>query len=205
MSNSITTVGVSFGRNLVGIVTRPYETCRRIVEHGNIGEFAFVVALILCYLLTVSLVKQSLFEPFLLSRQFITLASATGLTLILAVSLFWGVGRLLRATTNLRGLIVGWGYSMIPTLLWFWITLLLYIILPPPRTTRFFGVAFSIVYLIVSAILLFWKVILSYLTLRFAFRMDLVKIVLLSAIVLPILGFYTVGMYRLGIFRIPFI
>jgi len=205
MVQHITASGIAFGRNLVGIITRPYETYRRIVGRGTLWELVYIGVILVLYFATAAIVKTSLFRPFLLTRQFVLLGAATAVTFLLAVSLFWQVGRWFGAKGNFRGLILGWGYSLVPTLVWFWMTSLLYVALPPPRTTSLLGIVFSIVYLLISATLLFWKIILSYLTLRFGLRLDIVKIIGVSAIVLPILVAYSYGMYRLGIFRIPFI
>jgi hypothetical protein len=197
--------GIMFGRNVWGIISRPYEAYRRIILHSSMGELIYVALALVLYFITASIVKTSLFRPFLMTRQFITLASATALTFLLVVSLFYVVGRWAGGKGEWRGLALGWGYSLIPTVTWFWMTSLLYVLLPPPRTESFQGVSFSIVYLLVSAVLLFWKIILSYLTLRFGLRLDLGKIVLVCGIVFPILGLYSFYMYRLGIFRVPFL
>jgi len=197
--------GVVFGRNMVGIITRPYETYRRIVAQGTLWELAYIGFLLVLYFATAAIVKTSLFRPFLLTRQFILLGTAAGVTFLFTVSLFWQVGRLFGAKGNLQGLLLGWGYSLVPTAVWFWMTSLLYVIVPPPRTTSALGIVFSIVFLLTSATLFFWKIILSYLTLRFGLRLDMLRIVAVSVVVLPILAAYSFGMYRLGIFRIPFI
>lgn len=194
-----------FLRSFIGLITRPYETCRTIVERAGVSELVYIAFLLALYFATSSIVKVAAFRPFLLTRQFIVLAAATALTYILAVSLFWTAGKLVGAEGKLKGLAVSWGYSLIPTLVWFFATSLLYVILPPPRTTSFAGMLFSILFLIFSATLFFWKATLAYLTLRFGLRLDLGKILIVFAITIPILGLYSVGMYRLGIFRIPFL
>jgi cation transporter-like permease len=197
--------GIAFGQNIVGIITRPYETYRRIVNKGSLWETVYIGICLALYFLTAAMVKTSLFRPFLMTRQFFLLATAAIATFLLAVFLFWQVGHLFGAKENSRGFILGWAYSLVPTLVWFLMTSLLFVALPPPRTTSIPGVMFSIVYLLISATLLFWKMILAFLSLRFGLRLDLGRIIAVCAIVLPILGAYSFGMYRLGIFRIPFI
>lgn len=196
---------VTFGRMAAGIINRPYETYRHIVDRANLQELGIIGLITWIYFIVASLVKTSLFRPFLLTHQLVVLMTATILTYCVAVGLFWLTGMLLGAKGNLRGFAVGWGYTLLPTLGWFLMTSLLYVLIPPPRTTSIQGVIFSMVYLLFTIILLFWKVTLSYLALRFGLRLDLMKILLMSLIVLPILGLYSLGMYRLGIFRIPFI
>jgi hypothetical protein len=205
MGQEMLTAGLSFARNCVGIITRPYETYRRLVQHGSLWELGYIAILLSLYFFVASIVKTSLFRPFLMTRQFIVLGSATGLTFLLVVALFVWVGRRVGAQGTFRQVALGWGYSLLPTLTWFWMTSLLYVLLPPPRTTSALGITFSIVYLLISATLLFWKVILSYLALRFGLRLDLGKILLVCSIVLPLLSAYSVLTYKLGIFRVPFL
>ena len=205
METSLIVALVAFGRNVVGLVTRPYETCRRIVDRGGFGELVYLAILLSVYFAFASFVKVAAFRPFLLSRQFIVLAAATGTTYILTVALFWTAGKLVGAQGKLKGFAVSWGYSLLATLTWFLATSILYVILPPPRTTSTAGVAFSILFLIFSATLLFWKATIAYLTLRFGLRLNLGKILVVFALTLPVLGLYSYGMYTFGIFRIPFI
>jgi hypothetical protein len=205
METSLIVALVAFGRNIIGLVTRPYETCRRIVDRGGAGELLYVAIVLSVYFAFVSIMKVAAFRPFLLSRQFIVLAAATGVTYILAVTLFWTAGKLVSAQGKLKGLAVLWGYSLLPTLLWFLTTSVLYVILPPPRTTSAAGVAFSILFLIFSATLFFWKATIAYLTLRFGLRLNLGKILIVFVLTLPVLVLYSYCLYRLGIFRIPFL
>jgi hypothetical protein len=205
METSLIVALVDFGRNVVGLVTRPYETSRRIVDHGGFGELVYVAILLTIYFAFASLVKVAAFRPFLLSRQFIVLASATGATYLFTVALFWTAGKLVGAQGKLKGFAVSWGYSLLPTLTWFLATSILYVILPPPRTTSAAGIAFSILFLIFSVTLFFWKATIAYLTLRFGLRLNLGKIFVVLALTVPVLGLYSYGMYRLGIFRIPFL
>jgi len=205
MGKQLAASGIAFGQHMVGIITRPYETYRRIVNKGSLWEMAYIGMCLALYFATAAMVKTSLFRPFLLTRQFVLLGTAATATFLLTVILFWQVGRLCGAEGKLQGFMLGWAYSLVPTLVWFLMTSLLYVALPPPRTTSAPGVIFSIVYLLISATLFFWKIILAFLSLRFGLRLEIGKIIGVSAIVLPILGLYSFGMYRLGIFRIPFI
>jgi hypothetical protein len=205
MADALIVSGISFCRHVIGIITRPYETYRRIVSKGTPWELAYIAACIGAYLAMATVIKNPFFRPFLLTRRFVVLALAVACSFCFVVSCFAVAGRLLKSGGKLRGLALGWAYTLIPTLVWFWVTSLLYVLVPPPRTTSFLGIAFSIVYLLFSATMFFWKIILSYLTVRFALRLDLAKIVITWAVVFPVLGLYSVAMYRLGIFKIPFI
>jgi hypothetical protein len=205
METSLIAALVGFGRNVIGLVTRPYETCRRIVEKENPLELIYVGAVLALYFILASLVKIAAFRPFLLTRQFMVLAGAVGVTYCLAVLLFWMAGRLVGSGGKLKGLAVLWGYSLIPTVIWFFVTSLLYVLLPPPRTASVQGILFSVLFLVFSVTLFLWKATITYLSLRFGLRLGLGKILVVLALSLPVLAVYSFGMYRLGIFKIPFI
>lgn len=205
METSLIVALVAFGRNIIGLVTRPYETCRRIAESGSLMELLFVGIVLALYFVLAALVKVASFHPFLLTRQFFVLAAAAGATYGLVVVLFWGIGHLVGGSGKFRSLALLWGYSLIPTTVWFFVTSVLYVLLPPPRTTSFQGILFSLLFLIFSTTLLFWKVTIMYLSLRFSLRLGLGKILLVLLPAFPLLALYSFGMYRIGIFRIPFL
>ncbi len=192
-------------RSLVGLVVRPYETVRSIASRANVWELTVVAVLLAFYFSLASLVHIAAFRPFLLTREFIKLAGASALTYGVAVVVFWISGRVVGAAGRLAGLAAAWGYSLIPTFVWFITTSLLYVIIPPPRTTSLQGVAFSILFLVFSVTLLFWKATIGYLALRFGLKLDLGKILIVAGIAVPVLAFWSYGLYRLGIFRVPFI
>lgn len=196
---------ISFGRNAIGLVLRPYETMRRIVDRGSLYELPFIALLLAVYFALASLVKTAAFRPYLLTRQFVHLGGATAITFMLVITLLWVVGRLVGGRGSKRGVVLAWAYTLLPTTAWFFITSLLYVIIPPPRTTSPQGVAFSLLYLVFSATLLYWKLSLGYLTLRFGLKLDLPRIVVVLAIVVPLMGLYSIGMYMLGIFKVPFL
>lgn len=205
MVDSLLVGALTFGRTIVGIIFRPYETYRRITHKGTLWELPHIAAVLAAYFVIASLVKTSAFRPFLLTKQFIVLAGATAATFLLAVGLLWVVGKLVGGKGELGKLSLAWAYTLIPTMVWFLATSLLYVILPPPRTERWQGVAFSLLYLIFSATLFFWKGMLAYLTMRFGLKLDLPKILVVVAVSAPVFGIYSFIMYRLGIFKVPFL
>lgn len=205
MVDQLLVAGVSFGRNCIGIVTRPYVTYRRIVERGNIWELPYLTLLLVCYFAIASAVKTPSFRPFLLTKQFLTLSFAASSLSILAITLLWHVGKAIGGKGSAKGFAVGWAYTLVPTVVWFFSTSILYVVLPPPRTTSVAGIAFSLLFLVFSITLLFWKITLSYLALRFGLRLGLYKIFLVTIIVGPLLGFYSIWMYRVGILKVPFL
>lgn len=196
---------VAFGRTVLGLVTRPYETYRRIIKHGKIGELVFIAAAMAFYFSLASLVKVASFRPFLLTQQFVLLFFAAISGVFISVGCIYVASRLLRVRTALATVLIAWSYTLIPTILWFFTTSLLYVILPPPRTTSALGVTFSLLFLIFSATLLWWKVTLCYLTLRFSLKLNLAKSVLVALLCAPVLAWWAVGMYRWGVFKVPFL
>lgn len=205
MINQLFVAAISFGKNTVGVVTRPYATYRTIVESANLRELPSIAGLIAGYFAIASLVKVAAFRPFLLTREFMVLLGASVISYAFVVTLLWIAGRLVGGRGTLAGLASAWGYTLLPTVIWFFTTSALFVALPPPRTTSMAGIVFSGLFLVFSVMLLFWKLMLGYLTLRFGLKLDLVRILVVAGIVVPILGIYSVGMYRIGIFRVPFI
>lgn len=196
---------VAFGRTVTGLITRPYETYRRIIKHGKAGELVFVAAAMVLYFSLASLVKIASFRPFLLTQQFALLFWAATSGVLLSVGCIYVASKLLRVKTAFVTILLAWSYTLIPTILWFLTTSLLYLILPPPRTTSVLGVMFSLLFLIFSATLLWWKVTLCYLTLRFSLKLDLVKSVVVALLCAPVLAWWTIYMYRWGVFKVPFL
>ncbi len=205
MGDQLLVASVAFGRHMVGLMTRPYETMRRIIDRGNAWDLAFIAAFVAGYFSLASFVKTAAFRPFLLTRQFVVLFAAAVVSYGVAVGLWWLLGRAIHAGGTLKRFAIGWGYTLVPTTYWFLVTSLLYIVIPPPRTTSTKGILFSMLYLVFSATLLTWKTMLCYLALRFGMRLTLGNILFVSAVGLPALGIYSIGMYQLGIFRIPFL
>jgi len=195
----------SFVRSLIGIIVRPYETYRKIIHHGTLYELLPIGVLLSLYFAVNAVVKTAAFRPFTMTRHFVKTSVAAFVTACIVSIVLWGIGKVLGGKGEYRRFAVGWAYTLVPTVCWFFLTSLLYVVLPPPRTTNPTGIAFSLVFLTLSTILLFWKIILSYLALRFGLKLDLKRIFGILLISSPIFALYSVGMYRLGIFRVPFI
>jgi hypothetical protein len=205
ISVSLVSGFVGFTQNLVGIVVKPYESYRRIIKSQNIWELGYIALLLIVYFATASMVKTAAFRPFLLTKQFVILGSAVASMTLVISYIFWQISVWFKGVGKYSTFAIGWAYTLIPTLLWFWITSILYIVLPPPRTTSPLGVIFSVIYLIFSATLFYWKIILCYLTLRFSMRMDLKSIILTVVSASPLIVGYSYLMYKLNIFKVPFI
>lgn len=205
MVDNLLAGGVAFIRNTAGLVTRPYETYRRIVEHGTLWELPFIGILVGLYLAIASVVRTSAFRPFLLTKHFVTLGVSAVITCLFVVILAWISGKIVGSKGSVSRIGLAWSYTLVPTVVWFLVTSLLYILLPPPRTTSFAGVAFSLLFLVFSVTLFFWKGMLAYLTLRFALKLDLKNIILVTALSAPFIAMYSLVMYKFGIFKVPFL
>jgi hypothetical protein len=197
--------GVLFVRSIIGIVIRPYESYRRISNKPHSLEILYVLLLVSAYFALASIVRISAFRPYLLTKQFILLCSGMGLGYIISVIGIDWIARKFHPVLELFSFSIGWAYTLIPTVVWFLFTSILYVILPPPRTERMEGILFSIVYLCISSILLFWKIQLGYLAIRFSYKLDAIKIGIILFCMLPAWGIFAFGMYHMGIFRIPFL
>jgi hypothetical protein len=98
-----------------------------------------------------------------------------------------------------------WTYTLLPTLIWFYSTLLFYFLIPPPRTTSLLGKSFSVFYIAFSVSLLVWKLILVYLSLRFSLRIHLYRVIYYILIYLALSTPLWIFLYNSGISRIPFV
>jgi hypothetical protein len=197
---------VYFLRNTVGCINKPYITYRKLAEDKTDGlQTIYIMFMVLGYFTFASLLRAGIRNPYLLTFKFnsLTLAFISGF--LLSIAIFILMGKVLRGETKIRQVFVLWSYSLLPTVIWFFATSILYIVLPPPRTFSILGKISSIVFISFSIGLLFWKVILYYLTLRFGLRFDLKRIFYTTAIFLPVISLYTLITYKMGIFRIPFI
>lgn len=197
--------GITFGRTIIGLISRPYETYRRIATHGRPGELIYVGLLLSLYFALASLVKIASFRPFLLTQQFTVLATGAVSGVILASLSILAMGRLLGKQGRAISVFLAWSYTLVPTVVWFLATSVLYVVLPPPRTTSLPGVIFSLLFLVFSATLLWWKITLSYLTLRFTLKLNLWQAVVVGLCSAPGVAVWAYAMYKSGVFRVPFL
>lgn len=195
-----------FGRNTIGCINNPYATYRRLAdENESSWHIVFIFLLGSMYFLFASLVRIGKANPFLLTIQFNTLFLGGALGFLFLVLSLFLLGRLVGGRGNIRSIFILWSYTLLPTLVWFFTTSFLYIILPPPRTTSVLGKFYSVVFFTFSLAVFFWKLILSYLTLRFGLRIDLFRILFVSLAIVLEVAFFSLFMYKLSIFRIPFL
>lgn len=195
----------SFVKHVGGMFTTPYATYRRLVDKGRRSETVFLGLCCVIYFSISSIVKTQAFRPLLLTRQFLLLAGGAFTGYIFVVAALYLLAKAMGGKGVWGKVALAWAYSLIPTIIWFLSTSVLYVLLPPPRTQAPLGILFSLVYLLFSAVLFFWKAEMYYLTLRFGMRLTLPKIIVVTGIFIPLVCIYSIMMYRMGIFRVPFI
>jgi hypothetical protein len=197
---------ILFLQHVWGTVQHPYETYRNLSAGKNIGQAIPLFLLCLLYFSWTSLVRTGIrAHPLLVSFNVVKVTAASLVTFALVVVALVVAGKLFGGKGSVKSVLLPWTYSLLPTLLWFFMTSVLWIVFPPPRTEAFAGKALSLLFLAISWFLFFWKGVLYYLTLRFGMKLDLVKILSVSALLFPLGILYSILMYKMGIFRIPFL
>lgn len=194
----------SFAANVWGAIHQPYATYRRLVKQDPY-QLIFIFLLVAGYFFGISPLKTHSFHPFLLSLNTARLFT-TALSIYIFIC-FWlyFLGRVIGRDPKLSEIMLGWGYTLIPTLIWFFVTSVFYVMLPPPRTTSIWGTGFSVLFLAFSLSLFAWKGLLYYLTLRFSLKATVGEMLLVSIVFFPTIGLISFLMYNLGVFKIPFI
>ncbi|MBP9691394.1 hypothetical protein KBD81_04920 [Candidatus Woesebacteria bacterium] len=202
--NHLLAVGLSsfvfFLRRSLLLIWSPYKTMRAIRNDSDILQVIFIFLAIVLYFFTANHLKEYDYPPIFLFL----------LTLIhyLLTVLYFGFFSFLSNDTNKRGIrpfLLLFAYALVPTLIWFAVNSVLYGLIPPPRTPSFLGKGFSVLYISFSVAVLMWKVIVTYLAIRFStgfrfFRISY-SLILYLAVVIP----YAVFLYSQRIFRIPFL
>ena len=195
---------VVFLQNIWGSIQKPYATYRRLVLQDPVQLF-ILFFLIGIYFFLVSPLKLHTLHPFLLTLNASRLFTMTITTFLLIVLFFITAAYFFGKEVSLPGVMNAWGNSLVPTLLWFFTTSLFYLLLPPPRHETLPGRIFSALFFAFSISLFFWKGLLYYLTLRFALKFDLLRIIGVSLVFFPLLALYSWWMYSLGVFRVQFV
>lgn len=198
-----------FLKNTWGAVVSPYETYRKLSKGQNLPQAFFIFLLSFGYFSLSTLARNGLrTNPYILTLSFVKVSLGFVVSFVVVLGLLGSLGRLGNlggGKSNLKSLFLPWSYSLLPTFFWFLATLIFYIFFPPPRTTSLLGQIFSFLFLAFSAFLFYWKFVLYYLTLRFALKLDFLKIVKVSIVFFPAMFLYSLLMYKMGIFRIPYI
>jgi hypothetical protein len=196
---------IVFIENAFGCLNHPYITFRKLAASKNIRQTVFIFLLVLSYFAFATLLRTGMRNPYLLTLKFNMLLFAGLIGFFGMIVFLYLFGRLLGSPTSFKTFFLLWSYTLLPTLVWFFVTSILYLIFPPPRTMSILGKLYSIIFISFSMALLIWKLILYYFALRFGARLDLWRIGFISIMLLPLIVIYSLSMYRLGIFRIPFL
>lgn len=185
---------VLFIRRSIGLILTPYATMRKISLESSWGEMLYLFIFSFLYFLITNAVR--FWVNGLLGALGLFIASILFLSLLPAAGTF---------RERLNRMCVTWSYTLLPTLIWFYSTLLFYFLIPPPRTTSFLGKSFSVFYIALSVSLLLWKLILVYLSIRFSLRVHLYRVIYYMLIYLTLSIPLWIFLYNSGISRVPFV
>jgi len=176
----------------------------------DIWQAAILLTLATMYFIYASIIRTRSLDPLVVSSSFVRTFIFFLLTFASTIVFQWVVGKLLEKvnmaeTQSLKVFIVLSAYSLVPTIVWFFITSSLYFVFPPPRYETFLGTTFSIMFIIFSSSILLWRIILWYLTIRFSLKTQFLTIMIIMFMYGMWFVPYTFLMYHFRIFRIPFI
>lgn len=181
-------------RRFVGLLLTPYKTMRKIAVEGVYGDLTWIYFFSLLYFFLSGNVRMEMGG--IITMILLTFFSVVFFSLLPSretISQKW------------KTVWITWTHTLFPTIIWFYTTLVFYLILPPPRTISFMGRAFSIFYIGFSVSLLAWKLILVYLSIRFSLRVHIYRVFYYLLLYLALSIPLWILFYRLGISRIPFV
>lgn len=176
----------------------PYKTMRKISLESDYYQVGIILFLVFLYFKFVYFLRD---KPYPATLIFLVFLSHFFFTIFFFYLCFGLKSKKMKITN----LLFTFSYSLLPSLIWFSSTSLLYILVPPPRTFSLMGRAFSIFFITFSLAIVAWKMILVYLALRFSAKQSFYKIIF--ALILYLAWFipYSLFLYHLKLFRIPFI
>lgn len=185
----------------IGLIFNPYRTMRKISVEKDYYQPVFIIGIIFIYFKFIYYLRDKIYPATLIYFLFI-------INVLLTVIFFYLLSKLFsknKKEISFSSFIFTFSYSLLPTIIWFLSTSILFIFLPPPRTFSILGKGFSIFFVAYSLSLLIWKLILGYLAIRFSSKQNFFKI--LTMIIYYLIWFipYSVFLYQFKLFRIPFI
>lgn len=171
---------------------------RKISLERDYFQLAIIFGLVFLYFKFIYFLRDKSYPAALIFLFFLFNFSLT-------VSFFYFLSKNFEKDVRLRSFIFTFSYSLLPTLIWFLSTSILYVFLPPPRTLSLLGKGFSVFFTAYSLSLLVWKLILVYLAVRFSSKQNFFRIIYI--IILYSIWFipYSIFLYQFKLFRIPFI
>ncbi len=205
ISLSLIKLFLDFANDVWGMLNHPYITTRSVAIKKPLLPILIIGSLVWVYLTFAVVVKFGLHTgPIFLTSNIGRLFYSIITTFLLVSISMYIVSRFFGGKGQLQAVFSVWSFSYLPTLLWFFITTIFYVILPPPRTQSILGQLFSVFYLCLSFGLLFWKVLLYFLTLRHAMRLTLWQTIRTTLVLWPLFIAYFLFLNRIEIFKIPF-
>lgn len=189
---------VFIGRYFFLLIFYPHATMRKISREKDINQIFIIFLLVFFYLKFAYFLKDQPYPATFLFLIFL-------LTFWSTIFFFYFLSKLFNRKVKLSSFIFTFSYAFLPTLFWYVVNSFLFILLPPPRTSSVLGISFSILYLSFSLSLLWWKIILVYLAIRFSSSFSFWRII--YSIILYLLVFYPYFylISYFGIFYLPLI
>lgn len=175
----------------------PYKTMRIISKENDFNHLIILVGVVALYFISVDTVKDIQYPSYVqffvaLVNYFYTVGFVAFFSYIHTKKVEW------------KSLFFLFAYTLVPTIIWFYVNTFLYVALPPPRHVTFLGKVFSISFITLSVSLLAWKLILWYLAVRFATKLQFYSILFITVLYIALALPYSLLLYHFGFFRIPF-
>lgn len=151
-------------KNLYGTITHPYLTWRKLSREPHLITSLGLLSITILVFNLRSPIKYGL--PDNLINIFVHVGKNTFISFggyLLSVTIIYYLANR-HKNVSFKNIFCVWIYSYLPTLIWFLSTQWFYLILPPPRTTHWLGIMFTLFYLSFSISLLAWKLLLLWLT-----------------------------------------
>jgi hypothetical protein len=185
------------------LIILPYKTMRKISLEKDYYQLLIISILVFLYFKFIYFLRD---KPYPATFLFVIFL----IDFLLTILFFYFLSKLFNTIKNKKEIyfvsfIFTFSYSLLPTLIWFLSTSLLYVILPPPRTLSILGKGFSIFFVAFSLSLLIWKFILVYLAVRFSSKQNFFRIFYMLILYIVWYIPYSIILYDFRLFRIPFI
>lgn len=176
-------------RRSILLILTPYRTMRKISIETDKLQIFWIAFFVVTYFLTVGLVKILTFIVLFVSTILFMLA----------------VGISLKKKIKISSMLFTFSYGLLPTTIWFYMSLVLLYLLPPPRTQSLQGKVFSVLYVSFSLSLLLWKIILSYLAIRFSLKLGFYSTMIALIFYIGFIAILSYFGLTLGLSKVPFI
>ena len=133
----------------VGLILNPYKTMRKISLEKDYYQPVLIIGIIFLYFKFVYYLRDKVYPATLIYLLFI-------IDFLLTVLFFYFLSKILSKNKKeiiFRGFFFTFSYSLLPTLIWYLTTSILYIFITPPRSFSILGKGFSIFFIAYNYIL----------------------------------------------------